>query len=206
MKVFARKIIKTQQLERISKMDMFYEANYKSELDLKNKVARALWNLVWLLLFYPSPRFLFGWRRFLLKVFGAKIANSARVYPSAKIWAPWNLEMKERTIMGEGVDCYSVDIVKIESDVTVSQYAFLCCASHDIESPNRKLITKPITLERGSWVFAGAFIGMGVTVHEGAIVAARSVVWKAVEPYAVVSGNPAVTLKQREAKWLTKKS
>lgn len=180
----------------------FYGTTYKSELSLKNKIGRLLWSFAWCLLFRPSPRPLFAWRRFLLTLFGAKLAPSSVVYSSVKIWAPWNLEMGERSVLGDYVDCYSVDKIVLEEDVTVSQYAYLCAAAHDIESPARDLVHKPIRLERGAWVFAGAFVGMGVTIGEGAVVAARSVVVKVVEPFAVVGGNPAKHIKQRQASWL----
>lgn len=180
----------------------FYSERYKSELSLRNKLARLIWSLVWCLLFRPSPRSLFAWRRCMLNLFGAKLAPSAVVYPSARVWAPWNLRMGERSVLGDYVDCYSVDEIVLEADVTVSQYVHLCSASHDIESPNRDLVHQPIRLMRGSWVFAGAFVGMGVTVGEGAVVAARSVVVKSVEPFMVVGGNPANLLKQRQASWI----
>ena len=180
----------------------FYSDTYRSELSFKNKLGRLAWGVVWCCLFRISPRPFFRWRRFLLNLFGAKLAPSATVYPSAKIWAPWNLEMGARSVLGDYVDCYSVDQIILEADVTVSQYAYLCSASHDIESPDRDLVHKPIRLERGSWVFAGAFVGMGVSVGEGAIVAARSVVVKDVAPFIVVGGNPAKFIRKRTAHWI----
>jgi putative colanic acid biosynthesis acetyltransferase WcaF len=180
----------------------FYSGVYRSELSFVNKLRRFVWGIVWCCFFRPSPRSLFRWRRFLLNRFGAKLAHSAVVYPSVKVWAPWNLEMGGRSVLGDYVDCYSVDQIVLEDDVTVSQYVFLCSASHDIESVNRDLVHKPIRLEQGSWVFAGAFIGMGVIVGEGAVVAARSVVVKDVAPYTVVGGNPAKFIKEREATWV----
>ena len=185
----------------MSKGKYFYAENYCSELSLGNKLGRLCWGLIWLCLFRPSPRPFFKWRRALLGLFGAKLAKSAVVYPSAKIWAPWNLQMGERSILGDYVECYSVDQVILGEDVTVSQYAFLCTASHDIESAHRDLVHRPIQLMRGSWVFAGAFVAMGVTVGEGAVVAARSVVVKDVEPFTVVGGNPARFIKKRSASW-----
>tara|TARA_B110001469_G_C9647981_1_gene328821 strand:- start:579 stop:1151 length:573 start_codon:yes stop_codon:yes gene_type:complete len=182
----------------------FYSGTYCSELSFKNKLGRLTWGIVWTCFFRPSPRQCFAWRRFLLNLFGAKLARTAAVYPSAKIWAPWNLEMGERSVLGDYVDCYSVDEIILEADVTVSQYAFLCGASHDIESPDRDLVHRPILLERGSWVFAGVFVGMGVIIGEGAVVAARSVVVKSVEPYAVVGGNPAKLIKRRKADWVAR--
>ncbi|WP_309396723.1 putative colanic acid biosynthesis acetyltransferase [Cerasicoccus maritimus] len=180
----------------------FYPESYHSELGFKNKLGRAMWGVVWGILFRPSPRTFFGWRRLLLRLFGGKIAESAVVYPSARIYAPWKLEMLERSCLGDFVDCYCVDQVTVGVDCTVSQYSYLCTASHDIESPSRDLTTAPIRLERGSWVFAGSFVGPGVTVGEGAIVGARSLVVKSVAPYDVVGGNPAKFIKKRKAEWV----
>ncbi len=180
----------------------FYTGTYRSELCFRNKLGRLVWAIIWCLFFRTSPRPFFKWRRFLLNLFGAKLAQSAAVHSSARVWAPWNLEMGERSVLGDFVDCYSVDKIILESDVTVSQYAFLCAASHDIESPSRDLLHRPIYLKTGAWVFSGAFVGMGLTVGEGAVVAARAVVVKDVAPYAVVGGNPAKLIKQREAQWV----
>lgn len=186
----------------MTNLDHFYTGTYASELSFKNKLGRAMWGGVWLLLFRPSPRSLFGWRRYLLRLFGAQLSPSAVIYPSVKVWAPWNLSVGDRSVLGDYVDCYSVDKVIISADVTVSQYAYLCTASHDIESPRRDLVHQAIHLERGAWVFAGAFVGMGVIIGEGAIVAARSVVVKSVEPFEVVGGNPAKLIKKRSALWV----
>ena len=48
-----------------------------------------------------------------------------------------------------------------------------------------------------SWVAAWAFVGMGVTIGEGAVVGACAVVFKNVEPWTVVGGNPAKFIKKR---------
>ena len=56
---------------------------------------------------------------------------------------------------------------------------------------------KPLILCDRSWVAADAFVGMGVTIGEGAVVGARSAVFKDVEPWTVVGGNPAKFIKKR---------
>jgi putative colanic acid biosynthesis acetyltransferase WcaF len=119
---------------------------YPSRLSLRNKLARICWTLVWALLFRPSPRILYAWRHFLLRCFGAKIGPRCAVYPSCKIWAPWNLEMEEQSALSDAVDCYCVDKVRIGAHATISQYTFLCTASHDISSAHMRLITEPITM------------------------------------------------------------
>lgn len=163
-----------------------------------NRAGRLAWGVVWALLFRPTPRFLDGWRRFLLRCFGAGIGRGARVLPSARIWAPWNLEMGDYASLSEFADCYNVDRVRIGPHATVSQYAFLCTAGHDIRDRHMRLVTAPIAIGAGAWVCAGAYVGMGVTLGEGAVAAARAVVVKDVAPWMVVGGNPARPIKRRE--------
>lgn len=138
------------------------------------------------------------WRLALLKLFGAKFGQGCRIAPSVRVWAPWNLSMGDYVCLAEGVDCYSVSPIQISSKATVSQRAFLCSASHDISSLSRPLIHSPISIKEHAWVCAEAFIGPGVNVGEGAVVAARAVVVKDVEPWMVVGGNPSKIIKKRE--------
>ena len=173
---------------------------YQNRLTVKNRLGRLLWALVYTCLFRPSPKHLLGWRRFLLRCFGAKMGAGSVVHPNVKIWAPWNLEMGDLACLAFGVDCYCVDKIRLGTRVTVSQYAFLCTASHDVDDPATPLVTAPITLEDGAWVFAGAFIGPGVTLHEGAVAAAHAVVVKDVPAWTIVGGNPAKVLRARGRK------
>lgn len=177
-------------------MRRFY-LDYKNRLSWRNRLGRLLWALVQTCLFRPSPVWCFRWRAWLVRRFGGTIARGARIYPSVRIWAPWNLAMAEGSTLADGVDCYCVDRIELGAEVTVSQRAFLCTASHDLEDQQRRLTTRPIRLAQASWVFAEAFVGPGVTVGEGAVVAARAVVVKDVAPWAVVGGNPSRIIKHR---------
>lgn len=170
---------------------------FPSPHSLKNRAARAVWQVVWALLFRPSPRTFHAWRRILLRLFGARIGYQAHIYPSARIWAPWNLTMGEHSCLGPFVDCYNVAEVILGDFCTVSQYAYLCGATHEYTDLRMPLVAKPIRLGSWVWVGAGAFIAPGVTVAEGAVVGARSVVTRDVEPWTVVAGNPARFLKMR---------
>ena len=165
---------------------------------LGNKAARVVWGTVWLLLFRPTPRIFFGWRRLLLRCFGATVGTNARVSPSVQIWAPWNLEIGDEAAISHHVDCYCVDRIRVGNHATVSQYAILCSASHDVSDPHMRLIKAPISIEDQSWVCAGAFVSAGVKVAEGAVVGAMSVVTKDVDPWTIVAGNPARLIRQRE--------
>jgi putative colanic acid biosynthesis acetyltransferase WcaF len=166
---------------------------------ISNKVGRALWAIVWTVLFRPSPKPLHCWRRFLLRLFKAKIGRHAHPYPSSKIWAPWNLEMGDYSCIGNHTDCYCVDRVRIGSHSTVSQYSYLCTASHDYTDPSMPLITAPIVIGEGVWIAADVFVGPGVAIGDGAVIGARSSVYRNIEPWTVVAGNPARVIKKRES-------
>lgn len=141
---------------------------------------------------------LHGWRRGVLRVFGAAIGPGAHPYPRCRIWAPWNLTMGAHSCLANDSDCYSVARVTLGPGCVVSQYAYLCSASHDYEDPAFPLIAAPITVGERAWVAAGAFVGPGVTIETGAVVGARSVVVKSVPAWTVVGGNPARHIKRRK--------
>ena len=105
--------------------------------------------------------------------------------------------MGEYSCLASGVDCYNVDKVTVGANATVSQGAYLCTASHDITNPLNPLITAPIVIEDQAWIGAKAFVGMGVTIGQGAVVGATASVFKDVEPWTVVGGNPARFIKKR---------
>lgn len=157
-----------------------------------------MWGLVWLLAYRPSPRSFHGWRRFLLRLFGAKVGKGAHPYPSAKIWAPWNLEMGDHSCLASDVDCYSVDKIVLGAHATVSQYSYLCAAGHDYRDSSMPLTTGPIIIGERAWIAADVFVGPGVTVGEGAVIGARSSLFTDIKPWIVAAGNPARTIKKRE--------
>lgn len=172
---------------------------YKSELSLKNKLSRMIWSVVYMLLFRPSPRILHKWRCWLLNCFGAKVDRSAKVYPTARIWAPWNLELGAGAMLGDRVDCYSVAKVTLGMGAIVSQDACLCSATHNCDDKSFNLVSKPIVIGPKAWVCARAFICPGITLAEGAVAGAAAVVTKDVSDWQIVAGNPAKPIRQRRA-------
>lgn len=183
------------QVQAVARTRMLLER--QPPLSWRNKAARGVWSVVWVLLYRPSPRLLPGWRRFLLRCFGARIGKGARPYPRAVIWSPWNLVMGDHSTLADGVDCYCVARIELGAHATVSQRAYLCAASRDIDHPANHLMTAPIVVERHGWVASEAYVGPGVTVGEGGVVAARAVVVRDVPAWTVVGGNPARPLRAR---------
>lgn len=158
---------------------------------------RAVWNLTWLMLASWTPPQLYAWRRFLLNLFGAKIARGARVYGSARIWYPPNLEMKDGSVLGWRAFAYTQDRIIIEEHATVSQFALLITGTHDVNSETFQLNTKPIRICPHAWVAAAAFVGPGVTLGEGAVLGGAGVTFRDLDPWTIYVGNPCAPVKQR---------
>ncbi len=165
---------------------------------LGDRLRRLAWQACWALLYRLSPTPLHGWRRFLLRLWGARVERRAHPYPSARIWAPWNLVMEEGSCLGPESDCYNVAEVRLGKNSIISQKAYLCTASHDIRDPAFPLTGAAILIGAEAWVAAGAFVGPDVSIGERAVAAACAVVSKSVEPAAIVAGNPAKTIGRRE--------
>ncbi len=180
---------------RVSAADIPRQASSHSA---GNRLARVMWGIVYWLLFRPSPRNLHRWRNWLLRLSGATLAPTARVYPRARCWAPWNLTMGEHSCIGDAVDVYCVAPVTIGAYSTVSQYSYLCTATHDHELPEHPLVTKPITIGSRCWMAADVFIGPGVIIGDGTVVGARSSVFDDLPEWVIATGTPARPQRSRK--------
>jgi putative colanic acid biosynthesis acetyltransferase WcaF len=160
---------------------------------------RVLWGFG-KLFFRFSPRPCFGWRCFVLRCFGAKIGWQVHTYPTTRIHFPWNLVVGDWSAIGEEAFVYNLGPITLGEKVTISHRAQLCAGTHDYTQPDLPLLRPPIVIQAQAWICADAFVGPGVTIGEGAIIAARAVVTKNVEPWAIVAGNPAKVIKQRVLK------
>lgn len=134
----------------------------------------------------------------MLRAFGAQVGRRVHVYPSARVWAPWNLSMGDHACLGPEVRCYAVAPITIGAHSVVSQNAHLCSAGHDIRDRTFPLTSAPIVIGAGVWVAADAFIGPGVRLGDGAVVGACACVTRDVQPGDVVAGNPAERIGSRE--------
>jgi putative colanic acid biosynthesis acetyltransferase WcaF len=87
--------------------------------------------------------------------------------------------------------------ITIGRDVNISSHAQLQTAKHLIDDPDFAHDYSPIVIGNRAWVAEGAMVLGGVTIGEGAVVAARSVVTKDVAPFSVVGGVPAQPIRER---------
>lgn len=156
----------------------------------REQAGRVLWTLA-TPLFRLSPRPLWGWRRVLLRLFGARVGREVRIYPSVRIAIPWNLALGDGSSVGDGAILYGLGPITLGPRSTVSQYGHLCAGSHDWRDPAVPLTKPPISVGADVWIAADVFVGPGVTVGDGAILGARAVVMKDCPPCAILVGNPA---------------
>jgi putative colanic acid biosynthesis acetyltransferase WcaF len=168
-----------------------------ASFSLKNRIGRAVWNVVYAILFRPTPNAFHRWRAFLLRCFGARIGRGVHVYPRVRIWAPWNLELKDECGIANGTTLYSQGAISVGRRAVVSQDSYICTGTHDYTLKGHPLITFPIIIEDHVWIAAGVFVNPGVIIHEGAVVAARSVVTKSMPSWMVCGGHPCKPIKER---------
>jgi len=166
-------------------------------MSLRNRAARAVWGIAHLLLVRPTPRPLHAWRAFVLRLFGARLGANCRIYPAAEIWAPWNLVCEDAVAIANGAVIYNALPVHLGSHSIVSQQAYLCGSTHDLDDPAFPMISAPITLGAYAWICARAVVGPGVTVGEGAVLGLASVATRDLEPWTVYAGAPARKLRMR---------
>ncbi len=138
-----------------------------------------------------------GWRRGILRMFGAKVGNHVHVYSKVRIWAPWNLILDDYCGVGNDANLYSMARIHLKARCIVSQGAHLCAGTHDYEDPMFTLYALPITIGEKAWVCTEAFIGPGVEIGDGAVIGARAVATKSMPAWMVCAGNPCKPLKPR---------
>jgi putative colanic acid biosynthesis acetyltransferase WcaF len=164
----------------------------------KEQVGRLIWALTWPFFRY-SPKPLWRWRNFLLRIFGAQISSNVRIDPSVRIFIPWNLSIADWSSIGFDAIVYNLGFIAIGSNVTISQRSHLCAGTHDYRQKSMPLVKSTIVIGSDTWICADAFIGPDIKIGDTAIVGARSVVVRDVPSLAIVAGNPARFIKHRDA-------
>jgi len=179
---------------------MALEDRLQSPHSLKVKVGRLVWALVEMTLFRLSFHTMYRWRAFLLRAFGAKIGRNTKIRRTVSVYYPWNLEIGDVAIIGDRAQIYNLGKITIGARSMISQESYLCAGTHDYTDVALPLITRPITIGSDAWICARAFVGPGVMVNEGAIVAACGVVTRNVEAWTIVGGNPVEFIRKRVLK------
>tara|TARA_R110002167_G_scaffold57808_3_gene163489 strand:- start:5904 stop:6464 length:561 start_codon:yes stop_codon:yes gene_type:complete len=156
-----------------------------------------LWWLVQSLLFNGSPQFLYGWRRFLLRCFGARIGKNVIIRPSVRVTYPWKLTIGDNSWVGDQVELYTLGEISIGRNAVVSQRSYLCTGGHDYQKVAFDIFAKPIIVEDEAWIATDVFVAPGVTIGYGSVIGARSTVLQNIPKGMVCIGSPAKPIKER---------
>ncbi len=160
----------------------------------------AVWFFAWAMLFRPTPVSWGGWRRFLLRRFGASVGSGSLLHPSIRIDFPWNLAIGDNVLIEHQVILNCMGEIVLQDGCRISQYAHLCAGTHVYEDRRMPIVRAPIAIGRGVWIAADAFVGPGVSIGDGSLLAARSSAFGNLPEGQVCIGEPARPYKRRFAR------
>jgi len=164
----------------------------------KSSLTVQIWWLIQSTLFACSPQFFYGWRRFLLRIFGAKIGEGVIIRPSAKITYPWKVSIGDYSWIGDEVILYSLGEIEIGKNTVISQRSYICTGSHHYTKTNFPIYAKKTVIEDECWLATDVFVAPGLLIERGTVVGARSSVFKDLNSLSVYAGSPAKFIKKRE--------
>lgn len=174
-------------------------SKYKTPQDFRgrSKITVQLWWIVQSILFKLSPQFCYGWRRFLLRSFGAQIGKNVLLRPSVSVTYPWKLKIGDYSWIGDEVVLYTLGEIEIGEHSVISQRSYLCTGSHDYQSESFTIYSKKITIGNKCWLATDVYVAPDITIGNGTVVGARSSVFKNLPENSICVGSPAKPYKNR---------
>lgn len=180
-----------------SKFQNIHSFQLPSEFRGRSALAVQLWWCVQYFFCNHSPQFMYGWRRFWYRLFGAKIGRKVLIRPSVKCVYPWKLTIGDYSWIGDDVSLYTLGEIEIGANTVISQKCYICTGSHDYESPTFDIFAQKITIGNGVWLASDVFVAPGVTIGSSSVVGARSTVLHDLPGEMICYGNPARAVKPR---------
>lgn len=156
-----------------------------------------LWWLVQSLFFNTSPQFLYQWRVFLLRLFGAKIGRGVIIRPSVRVTYPWKLTIGDYAWIGDNVELYTLGEIVVGNNTVVSQRSYICTGSHNYTKPTFNIYALKTVIEDEAWIATDVYVAPGVTIGRGAVIGARSSVFTDMPAGMICVGTPAKPIKSR---------
>lgn len=160
---------------------------------------RGLWTFLIEPLVRWLPKFCSPIRIQALRWMGASIGPHCMISRGVKVLMPWNLIFEDYVAIGRDVDLYNFAPITVRRMTVISQNCYLCTGSHDFRQAHMPLVYHPITIGSECWLAADVFVCPGVSVADGVVVGARSLVTKDLpETWSVYGGHPATRLVERK--------
>ena len=172
---------------------------YKTPKSFRGRSAftAQMWWIAQALLFNTSPQIMFGWRRFLLRCFGAKIGKKVLIRPSVKITYPWKISIGDYSWIGDEVVLYSLGDIEIGDHTVISQRSYICTDSHKYNKLDFSIYSDKVSIGAQCWLATDVYVAPGLTIEDGVVVGARSTVLFDLKENKVYVGSPAKCVKDR---------
>ena len=136
-------------------------------------------------------------RKLYLKCFAIKIGSNSYIHRYCKFFHVGKFIMGKYSVINFGCYLDNRRGIMIGNNVGIAHDTKIYTLGHNVNSPLFETKGAPVIIEDDVFIFSNSLIMPGVTIHEGAIVLAGSVVTKDVDPYTIVGGNPAKYVKRR---------
>jgi|TARA_B100001093_G_C26857935_1_gene1028373 putative colanic acid biosynthesis acetyltransferase WcaF len=163
----------------------------------QSKIKVQFWWIVEKTLFAWSPQFFYGWRRFLLRSFGANIGKKVLIRPSARFTYPWKISIGDYSWIGEDCILYSLGNIRIGKHVAVAHGVYFNTGFHDYTKDSFDIGHEEVIIEDEAWITNDVYVAPGVNIGKGCVIGARSNVFKDMPEGYICFGNPAIPIKKR---------
>jgi acetyltransferase-like isoleucine patch superfamily enzyme len=160
-------------------------------IEILKSIKNFLFTLLWFYLKLASVLPSNNLRKLALRCMGARIGKGAVVYSGFEIWHPWNLRIGRGSVIGHDciLDCRAG--ITIGEHVNFSSEVAVWTAQHDPQSATFATEYAPVSIEDRAWLSFRTTVLPGVTIHEGAVLAANAVATKSVPAFSIAGGIPA---------------
>lgn len=140
----------------------------------------------------PNP-----FRKYYLRLFGINIGRASSIHRLCRFFHIGKLTIGDNSTINFGCFLDNRRGIYIGNNVGIAHNTKIYTLGHDINDPSFKTKGAPVYIKDNSFIFSNSLIMPGVTIGEGAVVLAGSVVTKNVEPWTVIGGNPAKKIMNR---------
>lgn len=132
------------------------------------------------------------------RMYGLRMGRGVNIGRGVFLLSPWLIRIGDHCNVQMNCFLDGRGGLTIGNNIDLTPGVRILTEQHDIDSPDYKLVKKAVVIQDNVVVGSWALIMPGVTVGEGAVIAAASVVARSVEPWTLVAGSPAVKKRDRK--------
>ncbi len=179
--------------EYLTSMDGYAGYDQHIPQDVKAKARKLCFEL------NQAPQLDEGYRQALLKDLLGDLGEHSTILPTFYCDYGSNIHMGDRCLVNYNCVILDTAPVILEDGVFIAPGTVLSCASHPVDMEQRLAginVSKPICLKRGVWLGAHVTVLGGVTIGEGAVIAAGAVVTKDIPAGVVAGGVPCRVIRE----------